>query len=187
MKLATKQPDRNERLLDGMALIRQAIVEEQQICFRYRKNKQGLSDLEETIRQTNPYGLVFTNGDWMLIAFCHLRQEIRHFLLRRMSEIQLLEKTFNRPAEFNLHTYTPPDDRDVIVIVLVHPHLANKVKEYNYYYMDSIDERQEGLYITLRVRRPEDALQWLLSWGAGVVVLEPESLRRKIKEEAKKY
>ncbi|MBJ8193235.1 WYL domain-containing protein, partial [Bacillus cereus] len=34
-----------------------------------------------------------------------------------------------------------------------------------------------------RVRQPEEMLQWVLGWGAGVVVLEPESFCTRVREE----
>ncbi|MER8170536.1 WYL domain-containing protein, partial [Acinetobacter baumannii] len=39
---------------------------------------------------------------------------------------------------------------------------------------------------TYRVRQPEEILQWILGWGADVVVLEPESLRERVRAEAEK-
>lgn len=38
--------------------------------------------------------------------------------------------------------------------------------------------------MTFRVRQPEDLLQWVLGWGAGAVVLEPEALRKLVRAEA---
>ena len=51
-----------------------------------------------------------------------------------------------------------------------------------------VDEREgddpPGLLVTLKVRQEREALQWLLGWGRHVRVLEPESLRRRLAEEA---
>jgi predicted DNA-binding transcriptional regulator YafY len=45
---------------------------------------------------------------------------------------------------------------------------------------------QDGLDVVLRVRQLEELLQWVLGWGAGVIVLEPESFRNRIREKAQK-
>jgi len=46
------------------------------------------------------------------------------------------------------------------------------------------EETPEGLLLTLKIRQESEVLQWLLGWGRPVHVLEPESLRTRIKEEA---
>jgi predicted DNA-binding transcriptional regulator YafY len=40
--------------------------------------------------------------------------------------------------------------------------------------------------VVLRVRQLDELLQWVLGWGADVIVLEPESFRNRIREEAEK-
>lgn len=40
--------------------------------------------------------------------------------------------------------------------------------------------------MVLRVRQLDELLQWVLGWGAGVTVLEPESFRNRIREEAQR-
>lgn len=49
-----------------------------------------------------------------------------------------------------------------------------------------MEEHQDGLHVILRVRQLEELLQWVLGWGAAAIVLEPESLRNRIREEAQK-
>ncbi len=46
------------------------------------------------------------------------------------------------------------------------------------------EERSDGLLVTLHIRQLEEVVQWLLSWGQQVQVLEPESLRNRLLEEA---
>ena len=52
--------------------------------------------------------------------------------------------------------------------------------------MTRIEDRPEGVLATLKVRREDEVLPWLLSWGAGVRVLEPQSMRERITEELKR-
>jgi predicted DNA-binding transcriptional regulator YafY len=51
--------------------------------------------------------------------------------------------------------------------------------------MTTAEETPEGLLVTLKVRQESEILQWLLSWGSHVRVLEPEALRKTLLEEAK--
>ncbi|WP_228100971.1 helix-turn-helix transcriptional regulator [Paenibacillus donghaensis] len=64
--------------------------------------------------------------------------------------------------------------------------IADKVKESNYHFIEDMKEHQDGLDVVLRVRQLDELLQWVLGWGAGVIVLEPESFRDRIREEAQK-
>ncbi|WP_306438116.1 WYL domain-containing protein [Paenibacillus sp. MDMC362] len=64
--------------------------------------------------------------------------------------------------------------------------IADKVKESNYHYVEDMKEHQDGLDVVLRVRQLDELLQWVLGRGAGVTVLEPESFRNEIREEAPK-
>ena len=56
--------------------------------------------------------------------------------------------------------------------------------ESRFYYAVTEEETPEGMMVTLRVRQESEVLQWLLSWGRHVHILEPESLRKRLVEEA---
>jgi predicted DNA-binding transcriptional regulator YafY len=71
------------------------------------------------------------------------------------------------------------------VRALFEPGVARWVREAPSYFTVAEEERPEGLAVTLQVRREEDVLQWLLSWGSRVRVIEPESLRERIAAEAR--
>lgn len=45
-------------------------------------------------RKIDPLALIFTNGQWLLIAYCHLRKEDRQFKLERMASLKVLEEHF---------------------------------------------------------------------------------------------
>ncbi|SEG79811.1 YafY family protein [Paenibacillus sp. UNC499MF] len=176
----------------ALALLRGAVLQERTVRFVYAAKDAALPGGERfTVREADPYGLVYVNGSWMLIAFCRLRREIRHFRLSRISELALLETTFVKPEEFDLRSYKPADDRHGEVRLLFRKELANRVREMNYYYIEETQNVEEGLLVKLKVRSPEEVLHWVLSWGAGVEVLEPESLRVRLQEEirdmAKRY
>lgn len=166
--------------------IRRAILEERKIRFRYSKRIAEADGNRQSVRTVAPYGLVLHQGSWVLIARCELRQNIRHFRLSRMSELIEQEDKFMLPADFLLDVYQPPDDRDVRVRIWVQPDIADKVRESNNFYIETIEDHTEGLLVTLRVRQPEELLHWVLGWGGGVVVLEPESFRHRIRNELEK-
>lgn len=82
----------------------------------------------------------------MLIAYCHLRQAIRHFRLSRMSDLAVREERFVFPPDFRLSDYTPPDDRTVRVRLQVDACIADRVAESNLYYMEAAEPCPEGCW-----------------------------------------
>ncbi|AOZ91212.1 helix-turn-helix transcriptional regulator [Paenibacillus crassostreae] len=166
--------------------IRRAILEERKIRFRYSKRIAEVDGNRQSVRTVAPYGLVLHQGSWVLIAWCELRQEIRHFRLSRMSELIDLEDRFMLPADFHLDVYQPPDDRNIRVRIQVQPDIADKVRESNNFYIETVEDHTEGLLVTFRVREPEELLHSVLAWGSSVVVLEPESFRHRVRDELEK-
>ncbi|QUL54849.1 YafY family transcriptional regulator [Paenibacillus tritici] len=164
--------------------IRRAILEERKISFGYWKFRHEADGSHRSVRTVRPYGLVLNRGAWTLVAYCELRQEIRHFRLSRMSELTVLDDRFQAPADFDLHEYQPEDDRHVHVRILVQPEIAGKAAESGNFYLEAMEDQADGRLMTFRVRQPEDLLQWVLGWGADAVVLEPEALRNRVRDEA---
>jgi predicted DNA-binding transcriptional regulator YafY len=171
---------------DYIGMVRRAILEERKVEFHYVKKMPDSKGDRKSFRSAAPYGLAFLQGSWTLVAWCDLRQGIRHFRLSRMKELRVLEERFEMPPHFNLEDYRPPDDRNQRVRILVNSEIADRVKEAGNYYMETVEECENGLLVSFRVRRLEEIMQWVLGWGSNVVVLEPESFRDLIRNEAEK-
>ncbi|MGE0545972.1 MAG: helix-turn-helix transcriptional regulator [Kofleriaceae bacterium] len=60
-------------------------------------------------RDLDPYALVYREGAWLAVGWCHLRQEVRSFRVDRMHEAVQAPKPkspdFERPAEFDVKAY----------------------------------------------------------------------------------
>ncbi|KIL42316.1 transcriptional regulator [Gordoniibacillus kamchatkensis] len=179
--LAAGRPGAGEE--EVLVALRRAILDERKVRFRYDKKVPEPDGNRRSVREADPYGLVLTEGVWMLVAFCHLRQGMRHFRLSRMSDVEVLDERFRRPEHFDLHAYKPANDRTVTVRVRIAPELADRALEKNYYYTEASERTPEGLLLTLKVRHPFEVLGWVLGWGAGAVVLEPEELRERVRQE----
>ncbi|WP_334072629.1 helix-turn-helix transcriptional regulator [Paenibacillus sp. A14] len=174
----------NER--ENLDKIRRALLDGRKIRFHYSKRIADSTGSRHSERTVAPYGLVLVEGSWMLVARCDLRQDIRHFRLSRMVELVELDERFELPEHFDLREYTPVDDRHLRACLRFNHDIADKVKESNYHYIEDMKEHQDGLDVVLRVRQLDELLPWVLGWGAGVTVLEPESFRNRIREEAQR-
>lgn len=166
----------------ALAALRSAILDERKVRFRYVKKAPEPDGSRHSVREADPYGLVLVEGRWTLVAFDRMRQALRHFRLSRMSGVEVTDERFRLPEDFDLHAYEPPDNRNIYVRLLVVPELADRVIENHYYYMECAEKTDDGLLVTLRVRHPGEVIGWIMGWGAGAVVLEPESLRDMVRE-----
>ncbi|HEU5103096.1 MAG TPA: YafY family protein [Roseiflexaceae bacterium] len=166
--------------------LRRAILGRHGVRFSYHARHGQDEAGAYTTREADPYGLVFYLGAWHMTGFCHLRQDIRHFRVERMQQLAVLPRTFTRPPDFKLQQRDGEDERRLVVCALFDRSIADWVRESPSYFAVGEEQRDDGLLITLRVRHEREVLQWLLGWGARVRVLEPESLRALLADEAAK-
>ncbi len=165
--------------------LRRAILESHTVHFQYHKRRTQ-DDEAQTSRAADPYGLIYMLHTWHLIAYCHLRQAVRVFRLERIDGLQILTRTFQRPADFTMSMSRAEREqsRNVLVRVLFDHSIARWVRESRLYYVTSEEETTDGLLVTLHVRHEDEILQWLLGWGRHAHVLEPASLQAHLREEA---
>ena len=163
--------------------VRRAIVERKTVRFHYTKRVNDGDEPAESQREADPYGLAHFGSAWMMIAYCHLRKDARSFRLDRMDSLSVLNKIFTRPANFTMQR-DPNETRNLVVRAQFDQQSARWAQESPSFYMVSAEPNADGLLVTLRARRADDVFQWVLSWGAHVRVLEPKSLRERIKQEA---
>jgi predicted DNA-binding transcriptional regulator YafY len=163
--------------------LRRAIIERTTVRFYYYARH---SQQTATLREADPYSLVYIYNSWHLTAYCHLRQEIRNFRFERIEELELLSTNFQRPSNQPTANFLGcrGDGRLLRIRALFAREIMRWVQESRSYYVTDEEETPDGLLVTLTVRREEEVLQWLLSWGRHVRILEPESLRSRLRAEA---
>lgn len=165
--------------------LRRALVERKTVHFDYYA-RFGNEAQPQTTRKADPYGIANLGGIWYLIAHDHLRRARRNFRIDRIENLKLLNKAFTRPREFRLEQSDSPRDRPIKIRALFAPETARWVREARYYFVTETSDTADGLLVTLQVREEREALQWLLSWGSRVRVLEPASLCERVRVEAEK-
>jgi predicted DNA-binding transcriptional regulator YafY len=160
------------RSLRGAILARQTV----RLSYRARYGADMAGGAAE--REVDPYGLAHIGDTWYLVGHCHLRGDLRNFRLDRIEAIAPLPRRFERPPGFRLQM--PSDERPLLARALFAPAVAAWVREAPFFYTVAEEERPDGLLLTLRARRPDELLPWLLSWGGAVRVLEPPELRAQL-------
>ena len=144
-------------------------------------------------RIVDPYHLHNIQGDWYLIAYCHTRREPRDFLTNRIRAHKRLPSTFQVAPDFSLNAYletgflaeraTEPEN----IVIKFDEYQARWIRERRWHTSQQIEELPSGeLILRLRVGGLGEVKRWIMGYGSHAEVLEPESLRREIKEDVEK-
>jgi len=147
---------------------------------------------DETLqRVVDPYHLASIDGEWYLIGYCHLRQEVRSFAVGRIRGLKETGVNCQRPAEFEINEYLDTAFRAFrgqgkpqgVRLHFFEP-AARYVRERTWHPSQHIDEQPDGsLILTLSLSHLLEVKRWVLSWGSGCRVLEPEELRSEVAAE----
>lgn len=160
--------------------IKTAVLEKRILSFSYA-SYSGLTE-----RRVKPVLLYFKGNAWYLQAFCLMRHEFRTFKISRVSHLALTDEYFEDrlsppkidPWDWN---FKWPEVR-----LRFAPHMAYRV--YDEYDEECIQPEADGYLLVTTHLPPED--EWaagrILSYGTGVEVLSPDSLRRSVTQYALK-
>ena len=88
-----------ERNSNNISELQQALTNFHLININYT-NEQN----ETTSRIVEPFALISTTENWLLIAWCRLRKEFRYFRLDRIANMQVLTEKFE-PHKMTLQEY----------------------------------------------------------------------------------
>lgn len=120
--------------------------------------------------------------------------ELRTFKIERIQRIELLEKTYQIPADFDPQEklkdawgiwYTEAEPEQVVL--KFHPKVAKRVKETRWHRSEELVEEADG-YLLWRawIAEPREMLPFVRGWGADCEVLEPDWLRNELIGEARR-
>jgi len=166
--------------------INDATLNQRTIDMIYKTMSRGG---EENRRQVDPYRVMFFNGTFYLIGHCHLRNDVRMFVLDRIKMLSLTDKIFKMPSDFDLESYMRSPfgvihGELVKVKIRFAKKVAGYIKEKIWHHTQKIEPQKDGSIIfSAEVAGTDEVKSWVLSWGKNAQVLKPESLRLEIAEE----
>lgn len=153
----------------------EAVARSRKVIMEYFVESRG----ELTQRRVDPLGLVYYTDHWNLIAFDHLREEIRNFRLDRIEEMFVLTERFERPDGFDLQTYLEGEGRRSDPLRIRISFSAAIFARIRAQIPARIDEEVESdgrVEITFSFDNMNYLASWLLRFGADVRVEEPADL-----------
>ncbi len=85
---------------DALSEIQLAITNFNYVEINYQKP----NDKEISFRKIEPCAMYSSNNKWILIAWCHLRKDLRAFRIDRIQHFRILPEKFE-DRKFNIQTY----------------------------------------------------------------------------------
>jgi len=120
-------PEKTERpeLGEIYATLEAATRMRKRVTLTYQAATTGLTSK----RDIDPYAMVYREGAWLVVGWCHLRKEIRSFRVDRIREAVMAAKPkspdFERPADFDVKAYAtrspwtftsePPEEVQLVI------------------------------------------------------------------------
>lgn len=169
--------------------VNQAVLD----CRRLEIAYKPLRTDKEVTRKVDPYRVWFFEGSLYLIAHCHLRGEVRMFVLDRMKMVRTTAERFPAPEDFDLDEFLRHSfkvmrgDQLHRVRVRISPAWARWAAEKTWHQSQEAEEQEDGgVILSFTVADAGEVKRWVLGFGPEAEVLEPPSLRRELRDDLKR-
>lgn len=169
-------------------VVTSALLQGRLLTFCYHAS----SAAKEVMRTVEPHHIVNYMGNWHLIAFCHLRNDWRDFLLGRMINCRIEDQEFmirNRDEwqPFLQNTFGIYQNRSSFDVVLrFTPKRSLWVREEVWHEGQTEYFQEDGSLVrTIPVSHEAEIMMEVLKHGSQVQVLEPAWFREMVVKEIK--
>jgi predicted DNA-binding transcriptional regulator YafY len=168
-----------------LEIIYSAIIKKEKLKIKY----YSLSSDETKERIVHPYVVIFYSGFAYLIAYCEKRQKVLNFKVIRIDATHFLNEKFEKKEDFSLEEMITPgygfvNDKWIEVKLKIDFPKSQSIRE------KLIVENQEievlpdkSIIFTAEMISEQEIIAWILSLGSAVEIIEPKSLKEKIKKE----
>jgi len=173
--------------------VHRAISEQKVLTYKYGKfnvQKEFTYNRDGETYFVEPYALIWQNDYYYLIGRYRKTDEIRHYRLDRIREIEISDTTFSK-EDFQLREYVNQSfhmfaGEEIRIKVRFHLDLLNVVLD-RFGHGADIREMDESHFVLATKAKLSDGLvNWILTWGNMAKVLSPDYLVDEIKEKIRK-
>jgi predicted DNA-binding transcriptional regulator YafY len=165
-----------------------AIAERRTVQMRYLSASSGKTGR----REVDPYHLWYAVGGLYLIGHCHRRRDVRMFAVERIRSLTITSHAYQLPLGFDVEAYVQDAlvvmrGRQIAVELLFDRATAAWTRDRIWHPSQQFAPLKGGrLRMTIRVADTRELLGWILSFGRGVRVVRPLTLRDRIRDEARR-
>jgi proteasome accessory factor B len=187
--LYVERPETSE-LLERLRMLCDALLARKRVTFRY----YGIYRGADTLREVEPYGLLFQHGHWYLIGYDCVREAVRVFRAERMDDIVVNRRSPNKSdfevqAGFRLDAYRGreawelgAEDEPPVRARVMFRWPASLAAERNRQ-GTALETRADGSVIRgFDVHQVHPFLRWLLSLEGDAAIVDPPELAMALRD-----
>jgi predicted DNA-binding transcriptional regulator YafY len=166
-----------------LAAVQQAVARRRVLALSYRAREKQ----EATAREVEALGVVFYGGNWYLVAWCRLRNDLRHFRVDRIQNLELRPETFGTREGFSLSRHIEEYARQGETFparVWLAREVQERARAESYATLVAGEERDGGMEVSILTWSYEWLARWILSFGEKAEALEPPALRESVRAQA---
>ncbi len=173
------------RFRETIQTLNDAVVGRRTVRMCYRTGRTGAV----ATRDLDPYRVWYRSGGLYAVGFDHRSGEIRTFAVERIQSLEASDRRFAVQEGFDFDAYIGSSfgvisEPAVRVRIRFEPRWAGYVEERTWHPSQSLRSLPGGgLELTMDVGGTAELRSWILSFGSGAEVLEPESLREEVARE----
>ncbi|MBK1879257.1 helix-turn-helix transcriptional regulator [Pelagicoccus mobilis] len=177
--------DKPEGKIASLVDLQKCLAEQRALRITYKTGGRG----EVTTREVEPLGLIHYLDYWHVIAWCRLRQDYRDFRLDRIQKLDFLDVEVRRPSGFDLQQYLKSQRTEEVsleVKVFFDSYALCRAKREWSLGLVAEEELAGGAILTLSTGDYDWMTGWLLSFREKARVIEPQTMRDLLVEEARR-
>ncbi|TNE48884.1 MAG: transcriptional regulator [Deltaproteobacteria bacterium] len=170
---------------DFLSYINEALTNNEQLEITYYSPSQG----SETKRRIDPYRLWIQDNVIYLIAYCHLRTDIRTFHLSRIKKLEKTGEYFEEDPNFEPDKYLRRGFRKMggdevhEVEIRFDESVRHVIEEQQFHDTQAFTEQGDGsILVQFQAGGLQEIRSWVLSFGPQAEVLRPPQLRDQVRE-----
>lgn len=186
---AVPGPHKNYREFEGVIrVLNQAVAVRRRVQLEYRSARSGHGG-RPSRRSFDPYQVWYQNGGLYVIGHDHQGHELRTFAIERIHSVKPREEHFPEPKDFDFEKHQASAfgvvaEAPLPVRLRFSGRRAFYIKDRTWHHSQRLkDEAGGALLLEMEVGASDELKQWILSFGADVEVLQPESLRDQLRDE----
>jgi len=183
--LKARRPPAMQVSLNPLQIILKAIAESKVLSLDYFSYYRQAN----TQRCVEPVGVFYLDNYWHLIGWCKQKQDYRDFRFDRMLNVQLInERVVTQHPALKDYLAGVYKERNLLRVVLLMDkkaslHLGEQKFYHGYIGETEKDGQVEMSFLTLSL---EGFARWYMMFGDCASVVEPDSLRERVRIIAKK-
>ncbi len=164
----------------------QAVREQRRLHIQYSTPKYR----DAVAKRIDPYHVVAHRGEWYMIGHDEEKEDTRIFAVSRIRSATLGDQRFELPEDFDPLRYVDPhfgvypDGPKQEIRIHFSASLAPYIRERTWHSTQRMEEHEDNsLTLTFRTNQLLEVQSWILSWGHGCQVLEPQELVDSVRSE----